>query len=328
MLKYQLKQSMSRAGRDAGEARNALDQPESQLVFHKLYSSALIGIRDYQCRACRSGPAAEEHSDANNIVLMRYGAFSKYFGRRSVTADVNQAVFFSRGSTYRVSHPGACGDRGTIFSLSQEVLNDIIREFDPTVDDRPEQPFPFVVGPCDSGVFLRQRDLVQRLEAAQLGAIERVQVDETALQLIATVLEGAFARIGLQRMGRRNGTDTDHADRVEAVKTYLVARQSERITLDGVSRAVYSSPFHLARLFQRYTGIPIHRYLIRLRLRASLELLTEGEKDIAALALELGFSSHSHFTDAFRREFGFAPSAARRNAVNRTFREISKNLEV
>jgi AraC family transcriptional regulator len=328
MPKYQLNQSRSGTGMNPDDDHNSSERSESPLVFHKLYNSSLIGIRDYQCRACRSDPEAEEHSDANNIVLMRHGAFSKHFGKRIVTVDVNQAVFFSKGSTYRVSHPGACGDRGTIFSLSQEVLNDIIREFDPTVDGRPEQPFPFVVGPCDSGVFLRQRDLVQRLEAAQLGVIERVQVDETALQLIATVLEGAFARIGVQRMGRRIGTDTDHADRVEAAKTYLVARLSERITLDGVSRAVYSSPFHLARLFQRYTGIPIHRYLIRLRLRTSLERLAEGEKDIAALALELGFSSHSHFTDAFRREFGFAPSAVRRNAVNRTFRKISKNLEV
>jgi AraC-like DNA-binding protein len=31
-----------------------------------------------------------------------------------------------------------------------------------------------------------------------------------------------------------------------------------------------------------------------------------------ALALELGFSSHSHFTDAFRREFGKAPSEIRK----------------
>ena len=29
------------------------------------------------------------------------------------------------------------------------------------------------------------------------------------------------------------------------------------------------------------------------------------------LALELGFSSHSHFSAAFRREFGVVPSALR-----------------
>jgi AraC-like DNA-binding protein len=50
----------------------------------------------------------------------------------------------------------------------------------------------------------------------------------------------------------------------------------------------------------------------------------EGADDLTALALELGFSSHSHFTDAFRAEFGRAPSRIRRS----TLRELSKNLEV
>jgi len=75
---------------------------------------------------------------------------------------------------------------------------------------------------------------------------------------------------------------------------------------------VHVSPFHLARIFQQQTGVPVHRYLTQLRLRASMERLAEGASDLTALALELGFSSHSHFTDAFRREFGKAPSEIRK----------------
>ncbi|MFH1680297.1 MAG: helix-turn-helix domain-containing protein [Candidatus Eisenbacteria bacterium] len=33
------------------------------------------------------------------------------------------------------------------------------------------------------------------------------------------------------------------------------------------------------------------------------------------LALDVGFASHSHFTDAFRREFGVSPSDLRRSAT-------------
>ncbi len=258
---------------------------------------------------------------------MRHGAFGKHFGRRSVTADVNQAVFFSRGSTYRVSHPADCGDRGTTFAVSPRVLNDIIRELDSFIDDHPERPFPFVVGPCDSAVFWRHRELVQRLEAAEADPLEPLWADTTALQLIADVLEAAFARHGLPRKRRRNGTEADHADRVEAAKTYLASRLGERITLDEVARAVHTSPFHLVRVFGQRTGVPIHRYLTQLRLRASLERLADGASDLTALALELGFSSHSHFADAFRREFGRTASDVRRD-TRRTLREMSKNLEV
>ena len=260
----------------------------------------------------RSGPGAEEEADANNIVLMRHGAFSRHFGRRSFTADVNQAAFFSRESTYRVSHPADCGDRGTVFTVSRRVLNDIVRELDPSIDDHPDQPFRFFTGPCDSSVFWRHRELVQRLEAADTDPLEPLWADVTALQLVADVLESAFDHRGVARKPRREGTDADHAERAEAAKTYLASRMSERVTLDDVARAVHASPFHLARVFQQQTGVPVHRYLTQLRLRVSLERLAEGASDLTALAIELGFSSHSHFTDAFRREFGKSPSEMRR----------------
>jgi AraC-like DNA-binding protein len=35
---------------------------------------------------------------------------------------------------------------------------------------------------------------------------------------------------------------------------------------------------------------------------------------LTELALDLGYSSHSHFTDAFRREFGVSPAAFRAGA--------------
>jgi AraC family transcriptional regulator len=312
---------------------------ENPLTFRTLYDSPLVSVSDYRCRIGCGAPGGEEQPDANKIVLLRSGAFRKHFGRRSVTADVNQAVFFSKESIYRVSHPADCGDRGTIFIAPPRILNDIIRELDPTVDRRPERPFPFVTGPCASGVFWRHRELAQRLETledsqtslAGPAAPDPLWVDVTALQLIADVLEAAFARHGLASPSdkrRRDGTEADHADRVEAAKTYLASRMSERVTLDDLARAVGASPFHLARLFQQRTGAPVHRYLMCLRLRASLERLADGANDLTALALELGFSSHSHFTDSFRREFGRTPSAVRRGAGRRGLREMSKNLKV
>ncbi len=314
---------------------------ENPLTFRSLYISPLVSVRDYRCRIGCCGPGDEERPDANQVVLMRYGAFRKHFGRRSVTADVNQAVFFSKDSTYRVSHPVDCGDRGTVFTPSPRVLNDIVRELDPTIDDHPGRPFPFVTGPCSPGVFWRHCELAKRLEAVESNQPEVARldplwpdplwIDVTALQLIADALEAAFARHGLASPSgkrRRDGTEADHAELVEAAKTYLTSRMPERVTLDDIARAVGASPFHLARLFQQRTGAPVHRYLTRLRLRASLEQLADGASDLTALALELGFSSHSHFTDSFRREFGCAPSDARRGAGRRSLREMSKNLEV
>ena len=299
---------------------------EELLSFRTLYHGPLVAVRDYRCRAGRGGPESEESSDANSIVLMRLGAFCKHFGRRAVTADVNQAVFFASGSTYRVSHPADCGDRGTTFAPSPRVLFDIVRALDPTVDDHPDRPFPGATGPSPPGAFWRHHELARRLTLADRP--DPLWADVTALQLIAHVLEAAFARHAPPRKRHRTATDADHVGRAEAAKTYLSSRLGDRVTLDDVARAVHASPFHLARVFRHRAGVPIHRYLTRLRLRASLERLADGADDLTALALSLGFSSHSHFADAFRREFGRTPSDVRRLARPRTLHEMSKDLEV
>ncbi|OWK46572.1 helix-turn-helix transcriptional regulator [Fimbriiglobus ruber] len=300
-------------------------RPESLLTFSPLYDSPVVGVRDYNCHIDRGGPAAEEHSADNHIVLMRHGTFCKHFGRRTETADVNQAVFFSKGSSYRVSHPADCGDRGTVFVIPPRLLTDIVRELDPTVDDHPDRPFPFVTGPCEPAAFWQHRELVRRLEAVE--PLEPLWADVTALQVAADVLAAAFARHGAKRR-KRPGTEADHTDRVEAAKTWLASRLGERLTLEDVAGAVHTSPFHFARIFQQRTNTPVHAYLTRLRLRAALERLGSGADDLTALALDLGFSSHSHFTDTFRREFGRSPSSVRLSASRRTLRELSKNLEV
>jgi AraC family transcriptional regulator len=99
---------------------------------------------------------------------------------------------------------------------------------------------------------------------------------------------------------------------VEDAKIILQERFREKLRLDDVARSLYVSTFHLCRLFKEETGLPIHQYLNRLRLREALKPVLAGHADLGALAQELGFSSHSHFTAAFRKEFGMSPREVRR----------------
>jgi AraC family transcriptional regulator len=301
---------------------------DNPLTYRALYASPLVHVRAYCCRADRGGPAAEEYSASSTIVLMRHGAFCHHLGRRSVTADVNQAVFFGQESTYRISHPADCGDRGTVFVPAPHLLHDMLRELQPAQADHARLLFPFVTGPCSTAVFWRHHEFVQRLEAGPAEQVDALWVEETALELMADVLQAALARHGLDRPRRRRGTDAAHAERTEAIKSYLASRLGQRIMLDDVARLVHTSPFHLARVFRERTGVPVHRYLTRLRLRTALERLADGADDLTLLALDLGFSSHSHFADTFRREFGRTPSQVRSRHRSTALRQMSKNLKV
>lgn len=298
---------------------------EELLQFRTLYDSPMIAVRDYICRHDHREASPEEESESNSITLMRHGAFARHFGREKITSDVNQASFFGKGSVYRVSHPSGCGDRGTSMVVAPSILTDIIRELDPAIDERPDDPFTFASGPIDTALFLRHRDYVRRLELAETDPLEPLWADVTGLQLIADVLVAAYEHAGTKPKKRRS-TSKDHAERAEAAKAYIAKHLGENISLAEIASAANASPFNFARLFQQQTGMPVHRYLTRLRLRTSLERIAEPGADLTSIALDLGFSSHSHFTDVFRREFGLTPSEVRENTTVASLRKMSKNL--
>jgi AraC-like DNA-binding protein len=79
---------------------------------------------------------------------------------------------------------------------------------------------------------------------------------------------------------------------------------------------VRGSPVYLTQVFQQVEGLPLYRYHLRLRLARALDLLPQYD-DLTALSLDLGFSSHSHFSAAFRLVYGRSPSEFRRLVLNR-----------
>lgn len=103
---------------------------------------------------------------------------------------------------------------------------------------------------------------------------------------------------------------------VQRARRFMVERTAAlgatRWTLNDVADAACTSPFHLARCFRQHTGLSLHGYRQRLRLATALQRLEEGERDLAALAHDLGYSSQSHLGNAFMRELGVTPAQARR----------------
>lgn len=131
--------------------------------------------------------------------------------------------------------------------------------------------------------------------------------EESTQALLQTVLRYAppVARI----QGRS-------APAVQRAQRFMVARTSAAgttpWTLNDVADAACCSLFHLARSFRKHTGLSLHGYRQRLRLTTALQRLEEGERDLAGLAHDLGYSSQSHFGAAFLRELGITPAQARR----------------
>jgi AraC family transcriptional regulator len=106
-----------------------------------------------------------------------------------------------------------------------------------------------------------------------------------------------------------------HRAVVERALAFLAARFTHDDRLEAIATAASCSAFHLARSFRRSTGHTLHAWRTRLRMSQALRRLATGADDLTALALELGYSSHSHFGQVFRASFGAPPSQVRRILV-------------
>lgn len=125
--------------------------------------------------------------------------------------------------------------------------------------------------------------------------------------LAADELTVAAMRAGLDAPPIRRSPPTRIVDRA---KQYLHARGFERVTLSQIAGEVGVTAVYLTQAFSRAEGIPLYRYQLQLRLGRALGELPHCD-DLTALALDLGFSSHSHFSASFRQMFGMTPSRYR-----------------
>lgn len=96
-------------------------------------------------------------------------------------------------------------------------------------------------------------------------------------------------------------------ERVDRVIAVLRGRLAQPPNLGGISREVGCSPFHLSRTFSQEMGMTIPQYLRKLRMEHAGDLLRSGKYNVTEAALEVGYSSLSHFSQAFCQTMGCCP---------------------
>jgi AraC-like DNA-binding protein len=96
-------------------------------------------------------------------------------------------------------------------------------------------------------------------------------------------------------------------ERVEQVTFLLKQNLAEPPSLEELGRKIGCSHFYLSRIFSNHTGQTITQYLRQLRMEKAAELLRSGEYNVTEAALEVGYASLSHFSQAFHEAFGCCP---------------------
>ena len=219
-------------------------------------------------------------------------------------ADPTVAVLLNRGDHYRRNVVSDEGDRSDLVGIDEELLADVMASVHPAALDRAGGArFPAASAPVDLAAYHDIHVLIARLKSGYPAS--ELEVEECVLGALAAVLRGSLQQQGKTPEKRKGKAGSV----VRETKAYLLKHIEQSCCLNEIAKAVNVSPFHLAHIFRDEAGSTLHQYLLQLKLRSSLDLLPNAHGNLTGLAMQLGFSSHSHFTDTFRRAFGTPPSA-------------------
>jgi len=242
-----------------------------------LFESGSVSCQLATLEAAEPGWSPRYRVQGPRLLLPLTQRFECRLGSDAFVCDPAAALWLSPDGPYQLKHPTA-GQRSVVLTLAEDLA-----------------PSGRVYLPLGSQLLLRRC-----LQAHALRAIDALEMQEHLAGLIQSARPPDRPAARIHRA-------------VERARDYIAAAPERSDTLDEIARAVHCSAFHLARRFRVHTGTSLHGLRNQLRMTLALDRLREGERSISALAADLGFASHAHFTVAFRRAFGMAPSQMRTN---------------
>lgn len=264
-----------------------------------LFRSDLVAVGKFRCPVGHplfrdSGPCSN-----HTFVFPRTSTAIRHEGGALFIGGPNTISLYNEGQRYTRT-PVDRVDESDWYAVAGDVVTDAIRAFDEPVIDRPDRRFRHTHTPAAGNLYLAQRALFEQLERNEF--LDATEIEEKVLQLLSEVVRAAYGVLRRRRASAR--------DAVEEAKRLIATSPGENLPLAVVAARAGISPYQLCRDFRAVTGMTITRYRHSMRLRTALERL-RGPIDLTDLALDLGYSSHSHFTYAFRHHFGVTPSGYR-----------------
>jgi AraC family transcriptional regulator len=274
-------------GDGAVSERTGLLRSSLGLVEHVRHGSMKVPLP-------RPGP--ERVSPVFRVCLPYRGMLVVHTEGDAVIGDASHVLFASTGLVYRLSEPVPGGYAELCITPNLSLLADLVEAAPERVGDHPL--FRRRNRRVDSRLQLLRARLLHR---ARNGGVDPLATDELVVALLRSAL---IADAPASKAGRTT------RQLITRTKEFVEAHFRDPISLSVVARAVGSSPAYLTDIFRRFEGVPLHKYVREARLARALVELPHAN-DLTTLALDLGFSSHSHFATVFRGAFACTPSEFR-----------------
>jgi len=276
----------------------------------KLFESEVLQIGLFESRPRSDACGGVERQDLHAIVLPLAGLFAKHEAPgRHVTGTPSHAIYFAPDQPYRISFPGAIGDRAITLRFDEALAPE-------QVEARAGE------GLASQGLLPPRAMMLRNLLSTRLakGEVDAFEAEALGLDLLGLSLgsvQPAKAPVRASAQARRLRA-------LERVKEAVALAPSDKWNVARLAGVANLSPFHLCHVFRESVGTSIYDYVMHERLAQTLDAVLDCGDDLTTIALDAGFASHSHFTARFKRFFGCTPAALRRAATAAKLAELRK----
>jgi len=141
---------------------------------------------------------------------------------------------------------------------------------------------------------------LQRFALAVVQALPAMEVEQKWF----TLCENLFSRHA-EKNRELKALPLPHA--ISQAREVLDSHISDNLSLSALAKICAVSPFHLARSFTHYVGVPPHAYHLQKRIAHAKTLIQRGDHPLAEVAVATGFADQAHMTRLFRRYHGATP---------------------
>lgn len=278
------------------------------------YQSGLLTVSEYDCHHPPGLHSDEEASHEDEFIFVLNGIYEKNSSDGHDMLDPSRIATFRKNQPYRITHRVAGGDRSMIVAFG---TTDLCAAFGSEPDASGSAlnrvpaslavaaPLMLLSGRLRHGVHQEEQDALH--------------IEESAYALLDS-LSDAVRQV-------RRALPQKRIIKVCALETAAIvsSRFEDKLSIDSIAQMLDMSPFHLCRSFRVATGMTIHGYVTTLRMSEAVQRLWSYRRNLTELALDLGYTSHSHFSYTFRQFFGITPSELMACPAER-LRQIERSL--
>jgi AraC family transcriptional regulator len=205
------------------------------------------------------------------------GTYVEQFGRRRRTSVEGMLVFHPAGEAHQQAH-----GPGPVRSFNVEVGPEWLRQI------------LEIAGPLDHPAEFQADATADDDRDSALG------IESLAMEVLAACAR-PHARLA----------DSGAPRWVREARDLIDASLSDPLSLGCLARRADVHPVHFASTFRRFYGVSVGEYVRHRRIEQARRQLVQGDRSLAEIAGNAGFTDQSHFTRAFKRYTGMAPGQYR-----------------